>query len=95
MSCSRVNRHVWYVMELCSLGLLDTREDREGRAVLDRQERFRKYDMTQLNISTARGWSLYTALTSTDQGVGAPQYLALNGTAQSDLCSRQGRADSL
>ena len=83
-------------LDLCSLGLLDTREDREVRAVLECQGRFRKYDMTQLDISTARGWSLYTALTSTEQGVGAPtQSGQLNGTSPLDFCSRPGMVDNI
>ena len=60
-------------LDLCSLGLVDTTGDKEGRAVLERQARFTNYDMSQLDLTTARGFSLYTALTSTEQGRGAPR----------------------
>ena len=68
-------------LNICSLALLDTREDREAGAVLESQGRFRDFNLTQLELSTARGWSLYTALTSSHQGLGAPQ------SAPADLCS--------
>lgn len=81
-------------LSVCEAPLLSISQDKELAKVMTARGQYRQFNMSQLDMTMARGWSLYTALTSTGQGLGPEQAWQkynnkVDGTELQELCHRQ------